>query len=300
MKISAVLVTFNRLTLLQQVLKAFESLTRKPDHLIIVNNCSTDGTLDYLTEWKDKTLLDVKLVNLDENLGGSGGFHEGLKEALKTDSDWFWVSDDDAFPDSDSFELADKYLTENDTDKLGAICGTVISYDTIDITHRRRLSGKLLRKEEKVQEYEYKKEEFDVDLFSYVGTIISRKALMSLGITEKDFFIWYDDTEHSMRIASKYRIVCVPKIKVIHDTLPAIQGETSWKLYYGIRNQLITYRKHYPLTFLYIILTLFRSIISNVIKRRPYSRVRVIFFGLIHGVINKRGLDHYYYPGRKL
>ena len=145
MNISAVLVTFNRLSLLEKVLECFENLSRKPNELIIVNNCSTDGTYDYLTNWENLTKLNVKVIHLDSNLGGSGGFHEGLKEAMKSNPDWVWLSDDDAFPDRDAFKIAEKFLIETKQDNIGAICSTVINHEEIDILHRRRLVGDFIK-----------------------------------------------------------------------------------------------------------------------------------------------------------
>lgn len=40
MKIAAVIVTYNRLYLLKEVLEAFDNQTRVPDYIIIVNNAS--------------------------------------------------------------------------------------------------------------------------------------------------------------------------------------------------------------------------------------------------------------------
>lgn len=48
MKISCVIVTYNRVELLKENLAAIMSQTYKPDHIYVVNNHSTDNTAEYL------------------------------------------------------------------------------------------------------------------------------------------------------------------------------------------------------------------------------------------------------------
>lgn len=60
------------------VWKAIESMlkqTYKPMELIVVNNGSTDNTLEVINKYKDK----IKIVNSKENLGFGGGCNEGWK-----------------------------------------------------------------------------------------------------------------------------------------------------------------------------------------------------------------------------
>lgn len=84
MKIAAVIVTYNRLYLLKEVLEAFDNQTRVPDYIIIVNNASTDGTEAFLEEWKKTEIKGQTkfVITPEENLGGSGGFYIGTELSL--------------------------------------------------------------------------------------------------------------------------------------------------------------------------------------------------------------------------
>lgn len=79
-----VIVTFNRLDKLRKTLQHYSDQTVHFRNLIIVNNCSTDGTGLFLAEWTDKNKNNAKftpiLINATENLGGSGGFYLGEKK----------------------------------------------------------------------------------------------------------------------------------------------------------------------------------------------------------------------------
>ena len=110
-KIAVVLVTFNRLDKLKQAVEYYEQQTYPIQEVVIVDNHSTDGTIQYLKEWVNgKGNFKRKTVLLNENCGGAGGFGAGMDEVLdevrrhELDADWVAVADDDAFPRKNSFE----------------------------------------------------------------------------------------------------------------------------------------------------------------------------------------------------
>lgn len=95
-KTAIVTLTFNKL---EKATKPFlESLYKFTDEkdfdLIIVDNNSTDGTLDYL---KDFAALhsNIKLIFNSENLGYSKGNNIGLKEILNTDYEYVGLLNND-------------------------------------------------------------------------------------------------------------------------------------------------------------------------------------------------------------
>ena len=54
--IGIVLVTYNRLEKLKIALSCYEKQKTKIDTMIIVNNCSTDGTFEFLEEYSKREL----------------------------------------------------------------------------------------------------------------------------------------------------------------------------------------------------------------------------------------------------
>jgi len=101
-KVAAVVVTYNRKDLLIQCIEALLNQTRPPDEIIVVDNSSTDGTYQIIPH----RFPHVTYVRLPENIGGSGGFHEGMKLAHEKGYDCIWVMDDDATPEVNAL----KYL----------------------------------------------------------------------------------------------------------------------------------------------------------------------------------------------
>ena len=71
MKINCVVVTYNRLSLLKECLSALENQTYPIQRIVIVDNCSTDGTSEFLDSLTDTRYL---IIHSKENIGGAGGF----------------------------------------------------------------------------------------------------------------------------------------------------------------------------------------------------------------------------------
>lgn len=244
MKIGVVIVTYNRLEKLKVALASYEKQTLKPKYILVVNNNSTDGTKEYLEQWQnEKNGIEKYLVNLDKNTGGSGGFYEGLKNSLEIDSEWVWVADDDAYPKENAFEIAKDYIENHKDANLSAICGTVLKSDgkSIDYSHRRNIYTTVFNRiaQPYSKKSDYNKEEFEINGFSYVGTMINKDKLKQTELTKKDYFIYYDDTEHSYRLSKLGKIIVIPKMQVIHDAPHTEMSEiVKWKLYYLVRNTL--------------------------------------------------------------
>jgi rhamnopyranosyl-N-acetylglucosaminyl-diphospho-decaprenol beta-1,3/1,4-galactofuranosyltransferase len=94
----AVVVTRDRVPLLRQSLAAVAAQTRRPDHLVVVDNGPDDGVRRVV---EDSGLPATYLASR-RNLGGAGGFALGMLHALALGADWVWCADDDGRPADDT------------------------------------------------------------------------------------------------------------------------------------------------------------------------------------------------------
>src|SRR5699024_11891575 len=91
----AVVVTYNRETLLQQCLDALGAQERRPDGVVVIDNASTDRSGEVAQEHP----LAADVVHLRRNVGGAGGFAAGIARALvRHGADWVWGMDGDTIP----------------------------------------------------------------------------------------------------------------------------------------------------------------------------------------------------------
>jgi rhamnopyranosyl-N-acetylglucosaminyl-diphospho-decaprenol beta-1,3/1,4-galactofuranosyltransferase len=97
----AVIVTRDRPVLLAQSLAAIAGQSRRPDHVIVVDN-GPDPAVRVTVE---SSGLPATYLASRRNLGGAGGFALGMLHALALGADWVWCADDDGRP-ADSSVLA--------------------------------------------------------------------------------------------------------------------------------------------------------------------------------------------------
>jgi glycosyltransferase involved in cell wall biosynthesis len=80
---SIIILTCNQLQYTKKCIESIFQNTQKPYELIIVDNGSTDGTVEYLESevLKNHTDLRIKIIKNDENKGFAGGNNQGMAAA---------------------------------------------------------------------------------------------------------------------------------------------------------------------------------------------------------------------------
>lgn len=305
MKLDVVIVTYNRLEKLKTTLECYCNQSKGFRNLILINNCSSDGTFEFLEEWKkEETPFNKIIVNTENNLGGSGGFWLGQKKALELGADWIFVADDDAYPQIDMIEEFLLFSQREDIDNYAAICGTVLYSDnSICYEHRCHLLKRwnsIVKIPSKSEEY--KAEKFEFDLLSYVGSFINAKAMLRYGTANKDYFIYFDDTEHSLRLKKFGKIICVPNIKIVHDDRTAISNVNpdiivSWRDYYSVRNRYHMVTRHFPLIGVVYVLSFIVSKLKSFLIKRNDIRTIVLERAKMDGICGRLGIHKLYKPG---
>lgn len=306
--IAVVLVTFNRLDKLKTALACYEKQTYPIVEMLVVNNCSTDGTGEYLDEWVAKEgAFNRAVLHLSENTGGAGGFGNGMDTELEKVKDgrpgieWILVADDDAFPEPDAIQKMVEYyegLTKTEQAQVSVLCSAVINQGKRHLSHRSRLTAGLFRARfSGVPEAEYAKEAFEIDTFSYVGTMMKVQALLQAGTTNRELFIYGDDNEHSMRLKKTGKLVCVTGSRYIHNT-PGMGDRTiGWHTYYDRRNQLYLLKKYLPIRYFYFRLikqTLLETTFLSKNTKEERKLFRAAFSDALHERLGKHPI---YRPG---
>ena len=245
--ISAVVVTYNRLELLKENISALKNQTYPINKIILVNNNSTDGTTDYINKTFVKDGL-FNIINLEKNIGGAGGFYEGIKEAVKIGSDWVWIMDDDTVPTPTALEkLVNKINIVKNTGFLGSSVlftdGTPHLMNNVPPSTNNILN---------IQWNAFaEKKILAVSFLSFVSCLISTQVIEKIGLPYKDFFIWGDDKEYTERIIhAKYFGGLVLDSIVYHKTknnyavdLMTANDSLAWKYFYGERNRIFIEKK---------------------------------------------------------
>lgn len=304
--VDAIIVTYNRLEKLKHALECYDVQSTPFRNVIIVDNHSTDGTRDFLKQWKEVPSQYRKhILFLDSNLGGSGGFYAGEEYALTLNPDWVFVSDDDAYPEE---QTVAKFLcffeNHKEEGKVSAICASVLDMEgnVINGCRSHLHVDKKGFSLQAAEAEEYKRSYFQFNCLSYVGIFLNTNALRSTGLVNKDFFIYQDDVEHSIRLSKYGTMICVPEIKVTHDSLPqaktsqAVLSASLWKEYYAARNRAYLLLRHFPRISRINILNTLLEITAR--KERSLSAVaKMTLEGINDARKGRLGIHPFYRPG---
>ena len=286
----AVVVTFNRLSLLQRLvarLREVDGLAR----ILVVDNASTDGTGAWLAE------AGVEHHVLPTNTGGAGGFSHGIawaRDLLRGEGDLIWLMDDDGLPEPDCL---DRLLARVTADRLD-FCGPVVlaEQDPSRLCFPIRLPGgsRVVHAMSAVTAAARDGLIDDV-VIPFNGVLVTRALVDRIGLPRAEFFIWGDDVEYLWRAQrAGARIATVVDARFLHpatDDLgtPMMLGRTTYnhtpsdlKHYCMARNNVLNLRDYRGWLFVLMFWakTLWFYLFTRPQPRRVLTSARAAYAGL--------------------
>ena len=239
--VAAVVVTYNRLELLQQCIEALRAQTAACD-ILIVDNASTDGT----AQWLDSQ-PDLRYRNTGSNLGGAGGFNFGMRWAVEAGYDYVWVMDDDTLPQPDALEKlleADGVLEGN----YGWLSSVALWTDGGECKMNRQKLKKSFFEFSPLLKYGL----VQAEQATFVSLFLRSGIICRFGLPIKDFFIWGDDIEFTRRIAVRGGLpsFTAGQSQVVHAVKSNVgsnvaldDAERIGRYFYAFRNEAHLYRQ---------------------------------------------------------
>jgi hypothetical protein len=240
--ISVVVVNYNGKHFLEACLDSLMKQTLQDFEVILVDNGSSDGSIEYVRE----NFPTVKIVSLSENLGFCGGNNVGIREAqgkyialLNNDTETApeWLAElKAALDDHDEVGLcASKIYLRHRRGILDSAGGTFYSC-AVDGTR-----GHLEEDTEKFSEADY--------VFGAPGAaaIYRRVVLEDIGLFDEDFFAYGEEVDLNFRAQLRaYKCLFVPTAVVYHTTGGTMKHNSDLRRYLAHRNRFFYLLKNMP------------------------------------------------------
>jgi GT2 family glycosyltransferase len=243
--VSLIILNWNGKHLLDRCLASVLSQTYPKLEILVVDNGSKDGSVDYLRSQYPQ----VNIVVNSENLGFCGGNNVGLRQAK---GDYIVLLNNDAVLGPHCIEelhktiekdkgvgcVASKILLADGSNKIDA-AGIAICLDGLSIGRGRTESG---------DKYN---EEAEVFFASDCCCIYRKELLADIGLYDEDFFAYAEETDMGWRSQLRgWRCLYNPRAVVYHEHSSSLGSYSPFKVFLVERNRIWVAFKNLPFKFL--------------------------------------------------
>jgi GT2 family glycosyltransferase len=270
-KVSIILVNWNGKHHLEKCLPSLHNIDYKNVQLILVDNGSSDGSIEFV----QSTYPTVEIVSSLKNLGFAGGNNLGYEHAT---GDYILFLNNDTIVETDFLTKLVHGLSSDP--KIGGVQSKIISMDD----HSKFDSiGAFLTNTGFLYHYGYlqtvdKKYDHSIRLYTAKGAcMLFRKSVIDkVGLFDPDFFAYFEETDFCHRVLiAGYKILYIPDSVIYHKI-----GGTSNAMnnafiqFHSFKNRINSYVKNLGVGELLKILPLHLLLcelaaISFLAKKRP-------------------------------
>lgn len=242
MKTGIVLVNYNGIKFQNECIRTLYKMTNQDFEVIIVDNQSTDGSV----EKTKKEFPKVIFLEMDDNYGVAKGNNIGIQYCLDHDFDYVLLLNNDT-------EVEEKMLSV----LLEAASESVITVPKIyyysrpnelwfaggEINWKRGITIHYGDEQEDKGQYDEQKQ---IEYAPTCCMLIHTSVFKKIGLMDEKIFMYYDDVDFCVRLNEKgYKIVYVPTSILWHKVNSTSGGGKSRiAIYYNNRNRFYFMNKY--------------------------------------------------------
>jgi GT2 family glycosyltransferase len=240
--IAVVVVNWNSGQFLEKCLQNLRSQTLLPARVLVVDNASTDGSMDGL----EQRFPDWQFKRLEKNTGFAAANNLAVNQA--TDCDWIAFLNPDAFARPDWLEKLMQAVEQfPDVKMFGShMCGyeNDLVDGTGDILH---VSGVAWRRDHGMKSAEINRKSGEIFSPCAAASLISRDAFLEVGGFDENFFCYNEDVDLSFRLRLiGHRCIYVSDAVVEHVGSGTTSRYSDFAVYHGQRNLVWSYFRNMP------------------------------------------------------
>ncbi len=223
MQIAAIIVTYNGAKWIAECLTSLIK-SNVPIKIYIIDNGSTDNTIDIIRAG----FKDVKIFEVNENLGFGKANNIGIAKALKWNADYMLLLNQDARIETNT--VLDLIEIQNKNNEFGILCPLQLNGkgDKIDSLFLQYTVGVTI---DLINDYflgRNKKEVYEVSFANAACWLIPNEVIKNIGGFDPLFDHYGEDDDYVLRCKRKnYKIGICPNQKVFHDREFRVNIRTS-------------------------------------------------------------------------
>jgi GT2 family glycosyltransferase len=252
--VTVIIINWNGDKFLERCLTALLAQTTKPHEIILLDNASTDGSLEIACRFPS-----VRVIALEQNTGFARGNNLAI-EVVSNGSEWIALINPDAFAQPRWLEALLAAAESNpEFDVFGSQLVHAADPTLLDGTgDAYHISGLVWRTAHGVPVSTLGESECEIFSPCAAAALYRRSALLEVGGFDEDFFCYSEDVDLGFRLRlAGCRCLYVP-LSVAHHVGSGTTGgqHSDFSVYHGHRNLVWTFVKNMPGLLFWLLLPL--------------------------------------------
>jgi N-acetylglucosaminyl-diphospho-decaprenol L-rhamnosyltransferase len=213
-KTAVIIVTYNPKKWIEYCFGNLQKSTY-PIQVIVVDNCSTDGSPDIIK----KRYPEIDFIASKKNLGFGVANNIGIKKAYDNNADFFFLLNQDAWLESDTIEKL--IFAQQNAPEFGIVSpmhlngkGDQLDYNFSNYITPSRCTGLY----SDICLNKVKPSIYQADFVNAAGWLLSRKCIEKVGGFNPSFFHYCEDDNYVQRVHfHQLKVGVLPSTNLFHD-----------------------------------------------------------------------------------
>ena len=252
--------------------------------VIVVDNGSVDGSVEFIQQ----NYPEVVLVTHRKNLGFTGGVNAGIKKAMELGMHYVALLNNDAVADKDWLKRL--ILVIDRRKEVGIATSKICDFDKthLDSTGDQYTIWGLPFPRGRGEQFSDK---YDKDTFVFGASggasIYKIKMLEEIGLFDQNFFAYYEDIDLSFRAQlAGWKVAYVPTAVVYHQISATSSKIRGFASYHTLKNLPLLFWKNVPLALMPKVLPrLFLAYWSFAFRTLLRGQLLAFFKGILMAIL---------------
>lgn len=297
--VSIILLNWNNADDTIECLRSVRQLDYSPMNIVLIDNGSTDGSVQRLTDWLTSEKItyqvgpaeQIKLEPADRvtvitsptNRGYAAGNNLGLRLAIgQTNLGYVWILNNDTTVAPDALT---KLVTRAQREPKVGLCGSLVCYaDSPEVIQLQgggsyqplwATSRHIGADRPRPAALSTQTVESSLNYISGASVLVSRDFLATVGLMDERYFLFYEEIDWSLAARGRFHLGYAPESLVYHK-VGARSGSgrearqrSDQADFHGLKSRILLTKKYFPWFLPTVYLALLGALIKRLLRGRP-------------------------------
>lgn len=245
-----------------QCLNALAAVDYPNLHIVVVDNGSTDGSVEQIRRAHPQTIV----LETGKNLGFAGGNNPGIQYALRQNADFVWLLNNDTEPEPGA--LQPMVRKAHSDPQIGSVGSVLLDPDRSSVLAWG--GGRVNRWLGHVRHANSPRDDSWFDYMSAASMLVPSRAFEQVGMLDERYFLYWEDTEFGFRLRKNgWRLVVAAESRVIHRENSSTAGKQAVRTRYSTESAMRFLTDYSPISRLSALIFLSMRLTDRLLKGKP-------------------------------